>query len=139
MWPIRSRTASARRRIREAGGCLAIWAVLHEDVYETAFGDGFYLHLCGIALNDEDAHRLVALDQPLPQFSRWHVRPYRLRLDGGAPAFDQPLEKQEEFTIDDVVRILDEIPPGGTTSFLQTDQATSDRRPGPGLLALAKG
>ena len=35
---------SVRQRIKDAGGILTVWAVLHEDVYETQFGDGFYLH-----------------------------------------------------------------------------------------------
>jgi hypothetical protein len=34
---------SVRQRIKEAGGVLTVWAVLHEDVYETQFGDGLYL------------------------------------------------------------------------------------------------
>ena len=37
------------KRIEEAGGKLIVWAVLHEDVYETRYGDGFYLHLYGLA------------------------------------------------------------------------------------------
>jgi hypothetical protein len=31
---------SVRQRIKEAGGILTVWAVLHEDVYETLYGDG---------------------------------------------------------------------------------------------------
>ena len=42
---------SVRQRIKEAGGILTVWAVLREDVYETQFGDGFYLHAHGLALN----------------------------------------------------------------------------------------
>ena len=48
---------SVRQRIKDAGGILTVWAVLHEDVYETQFGDGFYLHARGIALNSADAER----------------------------------------------------------------------------------
>src|SRR5260370_31989482 len=52
---------SVRQRIRDAGGILTVWAVLDEDVYETRFGDGFYLHVRGLALNSADADRLAAL------------------------------------------------------------------------------
>ena len=52
---------SVRQRIKDAGGVLTVWAVLHEDVYETQFGDGFYLHVHGLALNSADADRLAAL------------------------------------------------------------------------------
>ncbi len=52
---------SVRQRIKDAGGILTVWAVLNEDVYETQFGDGFYLHVHGLALNSEDAQRLAAL------------------------------------------------------------------------------
>ena len=37
-------------RIRQAGAALTVWAVLNEDCYETTFGDGFFLHVRGIAL-----------------------------------------------------------------------------------------
>ena len=40
-----------QQRIKDAGVFLTVWAVLHEDVYETRFGDGFYLHVSGIAMN----------------------------------------------------------------------------------------
>src|SRR5208282_2449522 len=52
---------TVRQRIKGAGGTLTVWAVLNEDVYETSFGDGFYLHVSGIALDSADAERLVAL------------------------------------------------------------------------------
>ena len=45
---------SVRQRIKEAGGNLTVWAVLHEDVYKTQLGDGFYLHAHGLALNSAD-------------------------------------------------------------------------------------
>ena len=32
-------------RIRQAGGKLVVWAVLREDVYESRYGDRFYLHV----------------------------------------------------------------------------------------------
>lgn len=45
---------SVRQRINDAGGTLTVWAVLHEDVYESKFGDGTYLHVHGLALNSAD-------------------------------------------------------------------------------------
>ena len=36
---------TVRQRIKDAGGILTVWAVLDEDVYESQFGDGFYLHV----------------------------------------------------------------------------------------------
>ena len=78
--PVTSTMVQAvRTRIAAAGGTLTIWAVLHEDIYETTFGDGFYLHVRGIALNRADAGRLAALP-PDEQFSRWHVKAYVLGL-----------------------------------------------------------
>jgi hypothetical protein len=52
---------AVRQRVKDAGGILTVWAVLHEDVYETRLGDGFYLHVEAIALNGDDARKLAAL------------------------------------------------------------------------------
>ena len=52
---------SVRQRIKDAGGILTVWAVLHEDVYESKFGDGTYLHVHGLALNSVDAQKLADL------------------------------------------------------------------------------
>ena len=49
-----------RRRILAASGKLEVWGVLDEDTYETAFGDGLYLHLKGLAFNETDAKSLAA-------------------------------------------------------------------------------
>ena len=69
----RERAPTDQRR----GGPFTVWAVLHEDVYETKHGDGFFLHIHGLALNSEDAHRLMQRnvllrsDQPQNQILRW--------------------------------------------------------------------
>ena len=126
---------AVRARIAAAGGALTIWAVLHEDVYETTFGDGFYLHACGIALNRADADRLVAL-APVEQFARWHVKTYVLGLSNDMPILLEPWPLSEEFTIGTIVEILAEIAPGRTTSKLKIDQTRSGREPGPHMLAL---
>ncbi len=111
---------AVRKIIKDAGGTLTVWAVLHEDVYETDFGDGFYLHVRGIALNSADAHQLAALGGGNSEFAKWHVRSYRLGLKDEAPFFTALWRPEEEFTISQFVAILCEIPPGGTASKLCT-------------------
>src|ERR1700743_1409965 len=69
-----------RQRIKDAGGTLDVWAVLHEDVYESKFGDGFYLHLHGVALNGADAQRLAEVAGNSEDV-KWHVRSYRIGLE----------------------------------------------------------
>ena len=124
---------SVRQRIKDAGGSLTVWAVLNEDVYETQFGDGFYLHAHGLALNSADAHRLAALGGGDSEMVKWHVRSYRLGLENDQPVFTAPWHPEEEFRIGDFVVLLGEIPPGGTASKLLT--GTGLRRDGP-LLSL---
>ena len=120
-------------RIKDAGGTLTVWAVLHEDVYETQFGDGFYLHAHGLALNSADAERLTALGGGDKTLEKWHVRSYRLALENDLPIFTEPWRHEEEFRIGDFVVLLCEIPPGGTASKLLT--GTGLRKDGP-LLSL---
>ena len=110
---------AVRRRIEEAGGKLAVWAVLREDVYETRYGDGFYLHVAGIALDRTDADALAELAGDSP-WVKWHVKSYQLGLANGQPAFLQPWPKEEEFTIADFVEILADIPAGKAASKLCT-------------------
>jgi len=124
---------SVRQRIKDAGGILPVWAVLHEDVYESRYGDGFYLHVHGLALNSADADRLAALGGSDSEWVKWHVRSYRLRLENDQPVFTQEWRDGEEFRIGDFVELLCEIPPGGTASKLLT--GTGFRAAGP-LLSL---
>ncbi len=124
---------SVRQRIKEEGGILTVWAVLDEDVYETQFGDGFYLHVRGLALNSADADRLAALGGGDSKLVKWHVRSYRLGLKDDLPVFTALWRPEEEFTISQFVAILCEIPPGGTASKLHTGSGL--RKDGP-LLAL---
>jgi hypothetical protein len=118
-----------RQRIRSAGGALTVWAVLHEDVYETHAGDGFYLHVHGLALNREDADKLAALAGGDRQSVKWHVRSYRLGLENDQPVFTALWRPEEEFRVGDFVALLCEIPPGGTASKLLT--GTGHRKDGP--------
>jgi len=120
---------SVRQRIRDAGGVLTVWAVLHEDVYESRYGDGTYLHVHGLALNSADAHRLADLAGGDSEWVKWHVRSYRLGLENELPVFTTPWRVDEEFRIGDFVELLCEIPPGGTASRLLT--GTGQRRDGP--------
>jgi hypothetical protein len=124
---------SVRQRIKDAGGILTVWAVLHEDVYETIYGDGTYLHAHGLALNDADAHRLAGLAGGDSEWERWHIRSYRIGLENDLPIFTEPWRDEEEFRIGDFVALLREIPPGGTASKLLT--GTGHRKDGP-LLSL---
>ena len=119
---------AVRRRINDAGGVLTVWAVLHEDRYESIYGDGVYLHVHGIAFNSADAHRLAALAGN-SEWVKWHVRDYRLGLKDDLPVFLDPAAELEEFTIGEFVEILAEIPPGGTASRLLT--GTGHRKDGP--------
>jgi len=124
---------SVRQRIKDAGSVLTVWAVLHEDVYETQFGDGFYLHAHGLALNSADADRLAALGGDDKKLEKWHVRSDRLGLENDQPVFTQEWRVEEEFRIGDFVVLLCEIPPGGTASKLLA--GTGLRKDGP-LLSL---
>ena len=86
----------------------------------------------GIALNSADADKLVALAGDA-EFTKWHVRSYRLGLKDNAPVFTALWRPEEEFTISQFVAILSEIPPDGTASKLHT--GSGHRKDGP-LLAL---
>lgn len=119
---------AVRQRIEAAGGTLTVWAVLHEDVYETRLGDGFYLHVKAIALNSDDAHRLAALGGD-SEWTKWHVKSYRLGLSNGLPAFMAARPESDEFRIGDFVAIIAEIPRGATASKLHT--GTGRRADGP--------
>jgi hypothetical protein len=122
---------SVRQHIKDAGGVLTVWAVLNEDVYETQFGDGFYLHVHGLALNSADAQRLADLAGGDSDLVKWHVRSYRLGLENDQPVFTALWHPEEEFRIGDFVALFCEIPPGGTTSKLLT--GAGHRKDGPFL------
>lgn len=121
---------AVRERIEAAGGTLTVWAVLHEDVYETRLGDGFYLHVWAIALNGDAAHQFAAL-AGYSEWVKWHVKSYRLGLKDGLPAFLAARPESDEFRIGDFVAIIAEIPPGGSASKLHT--GTGHRKDGPFL------
>ena len=120
---------AVRQRIKDEGGTLTVWAVLHEDVYETRYGDGFYLHAHGLALNSADAEKLAAFGGGDSEWVKWHVRSYQLGLENDLPVFTAPWHPEEEFRIGDFVILLCEIPPGGTASKLLT--GTGLRKDGP--------
>jgi hypothetical protein len=119
---------SVRQRISNAGGTMTVWAVLHEDVYETRLGDGFYLHVQAVALNGDDARQLAALAGD-SEWVKWHVKSYALGLKDAMPAFLTARPESDEFRIGDFVAILSEIPPGGTASRL--NKGTGRREDGP--------
>jgi hypothetical protein len=117
---------AVRQRIRDAGGILPVWAVLREDLYESKYGDGIHLHAHGIALDGAGAHKLAWLAGN-SEFVKWHVKGYRLGLRDGLPVFLST--SLEDFTINEFVEILAEIPPGGAASKLHT--GTGRRKDGP--------
>jgi hypothetical protein len=119
---------TVRQRIKDPSGILTVWAVLHDDVYESQFGDGFYLPAKEIALNRVDVDKLVALGGDA-EFTKWHVRSYRLGLKDNAPVFTALWRSEEEFTIGQLVAILCEIPTGGIASKLHT--GSRHRKDGP--------
>lgn len=126
---------AVRQRIEVAGGTLTVWAVLHEDVYETRLGDGFYLHVRALALNGDDARQLAALAGE-SEWTKWHVKSYRLGLKDGLPAFLAARPESDEFRIGDFVAILAEIPQGATASKLHT--GAGRRADGPFIALPAK-
>ncbi len=115
-------------RIARAGGALAIWAVLREDAYETRYGDGLFLHLAAVALNEADAQRLAALAAP-SEWVKWHVRELALGLGGALPTLRSPWRREDEFTLGDLVRILAELAPGDSASRLHTGSGRRDAGP----------
>ncbi len=125
---------SVRARIRDAGGPLPVWLVLHEDRYDSPVysddGDDsdMGLSLCGVALNSVDAERLAELG-PKEEFTRWIVKSYRLGLVDDLPAVVNPGAGLDGFTINDLVAILSELAPGQTASKLHT--GTGRRADGP--------
>ncbi len=156
---------AVRGRIEDAGGYLAVWAILHDDLYDSPVysdeddpGD-IAMSLRGVALNSADAQRLAALG-PASNFSRWVVKEYRLGLVNGLPVIVSPADlgsvtfegvdraSGEEparllaiinsvpityFSMNELVAVLCEIPPGGTASKLLT--GSGQRKDGP-LLSL---
>lgn len=108
---------AARWRIVDRGGVLTVWAVLREDVYESKFGDGVYLHLHGLALDRRSAARLAVLGGE-SEWVKWHVRSYRLGLQDDYLTLARPLVPEEEFNIDQLVALLFEIPRGAVATRL---------------------
>ncbi len=131
-WPRREITPlmveAVRQRIKDAGGTLTVWAVLHEDKWETSFGDGFYLHVHGVALNGDDARQLAALATNT-EWDKWHVKIYKLGLNNDVPAFLTTRPDSDEFWIADFVVLLAEIPPGGTASRLNLGKRLREEGP----------
>jgi hypothetical protein len=109
---------AVRRRIEEAGGKLLVWAVLHEDRYETLYGDGVYIHVHGIALNSRC--KCAGRTGRGGRVGPWHVKGYELGLENGQPAFLRSWPEEEEFTINDFVEIFADIPADKTASKLCT-------------------
>ncbi len=111
--------SAARKRILDAGGQLIVWAVLQEDTYETVFGDSRYLHLHGVALDQQSAAKLAALGAAEGHpFHKWCLRDYRLILRDDMPFVGGSHTDADEWTINEFIRLLGEINEGQTASPL---------------------
>ncbi len=121
-------------RIRDAG-ILSICAVLREDVYETRYGDGEYLYLRGVTFKTTDAWALADLAGK-DEWVKWHVKAYQLQLENDLPSFRRPWSLRDRFTLNDMVAMVAEIPPGGRASKLHT--GTGRREDGPFIELPAK-
>lgn len=120
-----------QHRISDAGGRLQVWAVLHEDTYETALGDGSYLHLRGVALDESNAGRLAALGAAEGHSTdRWHLRGYSLTLRDGMPFVEGSHTIADEWTINDFIRLVGEINEGQSASSLAVGDDRRLRLPG---------
>lgn len=107
-WTVTAATLlTVQQRLVQAGGRLPVWAIMEEDTYETAFGDGFYLHLRAIAWSAVDAELLM---QRMPKASdcRWHCRSYELGLRDGQPALSHSWPREEEFYLAELLRLIAE-------------------------------
>ncbi|GAA0532452.1 hypothetical protein FHS83_002800 [Rhizomicrobium palustre] len=109
--------AAVRARLENAGGTLTFWAVLAEDSYQTAFDDGLTLQLSAIALNEEDAQRLVELAGE-EKWTAWHIRAYSLILRDSLPALVEGWREEDDFSLNHIVELLASIAPGDTASAL---------------------
>ena len=87
----------------------------------------------GIALNSADADKLVALGGGDAEFTKWHVRSYRLGLERTMRQSSRrcggPKKNSGSASF---VAILCEIPPGGTASKLHTGIGLAQGRPAAG-------
>jgi hypothetical protein len=50
-----------------------IWAVYHEDGYETAFGDGFYVYVGGVYASKEQAESWARRQKSLSQYHHFYI------------------------------------------------------------------
>ena len=66
---------------------LTLFVVLHEDAYETSFGDGEFHYFRDVFIVREDVERL--LDQKPGEWERLHLRSLTVRIDQGAFAFPE--------------------------------------------------
>lgn len=112
-------------RVRDAG-VLGVYAVLREDVYDRGDGSDEFLSLRGVAFRSIEAYALVeraGKDEGI----KWYVKPYQLALEDGILAPYRPWV--DDISINELVAMVAEIPPGGKASKLHT--GTGRRKDGP--------
>jgi len=72
---------------RASEATVTLFVVLHEDAYETSFGDGEFHYFRDVLITREDAQRLM--DQKHGEWERLHLRSMTVRIDGDAFAFPE--------------------------------------------------
>ena len=100
------------------GAATRIFAVLHEDTYETLFGDGEYHYLWNVFLSAEEAQfdvarnrdaRARALAAGQRDWSTSHTRSFGVRLDGRDLVSDDfVVERCDRHTFEGALHALEE-------------------------------
>lgn len=84
-----------------------IAAVLHEDVWESSFGDGLFLYLVHTCLSWEEARAFA--EAHTAQYDRYVIKPMQLKLSGDHITFPNfSLDAYEHCKQEDVLRLLEE-------------------------------
>src|ERR1043165_4606049 len=91
-------------------GVLSVWVVLREDVYDRGDGSEESLSLRGVALKSWDAWALADLPGK-DEGVKWYVKAWQLAIEDGVLAPYRPWI--DAISINDIVAMVAEIPPGG--------------------------
>lgn len=87
---------------------LRVHVLLHEDGYESAFGDGEFHYLRGVFPDEEEA--TAEMERDRGEWDRFHLRTMSIRLDADADAFAFPdfhLERYDRYTPKEVLEALE--------------------------------
>lgn len=93
---------------RLAENSLTIYVLLHEDLYETKFGDGQFHYLRSVHLSEDKAR--AAIEKLTGEGSGCHLRTATIRLDDGVFAFPRfEVKLFDRHKAADVLAALDEL------------------------------